>query len=110
MKILKRVLACALILGTALSFCPKNVSACNQTQGCYATNTNVSCGYVQGNVGAYHTITEANGYTTYCSITYVSGSHTISCAGCGKILSTEYRTCSEGHSYYRCEDRYGLCK
>lgn len=109
MKHLKRVMAILLVTGVVSMGFLQDVQACDKTSGCYATGETSTCGYVRGAEG-YHQVTEPNGYTSYCTITVVSGPHTIKCAGCGAVLRSEYRKCSETHSNQHCYSKNNLCK
>lgn len=88
----------------------QEAQACNKTANCYAKGESVTCGYVQGRLGGMHVVTEPNGYSSYCGVTVVSGDHIIKCAGCGAVLRTQFKTCSETHSNVHCFSRANLCK
>ena len=109
MRYVKKTIAYLIVIFTTMSFYPQSVSACSKTPNCYATGTYKVCGYVNSGVGA-HLVTEPNGYSSYCTITIVSGNHTIKCTGCAADLGTTYATCSEYHSNSHCYDRINLCK
>ncbi len=109
MKHLKRGLALLIVTGVVSMGVLQDVQACDKTSGCSASGEKSTCGYVRGEQG-YHQVTESNGYTSYCTITVVSGPHTITCAGCDAVLRTEYRKCSETHSNPHCESHNYMCK
>ncbi len=107
---MKKIFAGLLIAGMFFAILSQEVSACDKTANCYATGTSVQCGYVQGYSAGHHLVTEPNGYSSYCEITEVSGSHNIYCTGCGVLLRTETRKCSSVHSNSHCFSAYNLCK
>lgn len=110
MKLLKMGMAIMLTAGILGMGHVQVANACNKTPDCYAIGKIATCRYVQGSLGGAHIVTEPNGYSSYCSITVVSGTHDIRCAGCNADLGTEYRTCSQTHSNVHCFSQKYLCK
>lgn len=99
------LLAGALCIGQAQS-----VQACDQTPDCYAKTEISVCGYVRETTAYRHLVEAPNGYQSYCTVKFVSGPHTIKCGGCGAVLRTETRTCSEIHSDQHCFSKNNMCK
>ncbi len=111
MKLFKKGIATLAMVGMMCMVVPQNVEACDKTSGCAAKGEIVTCGHVHGYTVGHSWIAD-NGYVETCSVTYVSGPHTITCSGCGAFLREEQRTCSEVHSNKQChyEDHYNMCK
>ena len=109
MKYVKKCMAVFLVACMVSVGFSQSAYACDKTADCYSQNTTSTCGYVRGEQG-FHVVTEPNGYTSYCTITVVSGPHTIRCAGCNAVLRTETRKCSETHSNKHCFSQNNLCK
>lgn len=107
---MKKAIIALLIMGALGLGFSQEVYACSKTSGCAATGESVSCGYVQGHSAGAHLVTEPNGYSSYCEVTEVSGTHTIKCSGCNATLRTEYRVCSVIHSNVHCFSQYDKCQ
>lgn len=109
MKFFKKSIITFLVIGTVSLGYSENVQACKKSPNCYAIETIIKCDDVHLQEGS-HKVTEPNGYESYCTISVLSGPHKIMCAGCGVVLSTEWRTCFEKHSNPHCYSKENLCK
>lgn len=110
MKTLKKVLVSLSIIGLLFTFPSQTADACSKTKDCYATGTYLKCGYTRGRVTGSHLVVEPNGYSSWCTVTIVSGEHTRHCDGCDEILGYTNTVCHELHSHEKCYDRQYMCK
>ena len=100
----------ALVLTVAFFYNPINVSACPQTEGCYATNENVVCGPKTGSLYSRHYCPWVNTFDHYCDIYSAGSSHKIYCAGCCAFLRNEVRTCEITHVHCGEDGLFNLCQ
>lgn len=105
----KKGIITLLILGVFVMGFTTVAYACDKTANCYATGKRSQCGYVQ-RVEHGHQVVEPNGYTSWCTVTVVSGPHYIYCTGCNAPLGQENRQCAELHSNPHCYSKENMCK
>lgn len=109
MKLMKKGIMALFIMGVLGMGATQYVQACLSSPGCVAKEESVSCGIPVG-IPSSHTVVYPNGYTEECTIWVTKSIHTIKCQGCGAVLYTELRTCSETHSNIHCFPSYNMCK